>query len=147
MADGPAQIEVQDARLHPRDPVGHVDVDDPVQMCRHDDDRSLDGRGATGQTGAAPPRDERPVVACDDPHRGRDIRPGRREAHDRGLTPLDARVAAVQGQLEGFGARTVRAEGGSEVSEECAVVVDNRSLPTRCRYARCRPEGAIQGAT
>jgi hypothetical protein len=136
VADGPAQVEVQDAGFDPGDPVDGIDVEDAVQVCRHDDDRSFERRGAACEARATSARHERTLVTCRDPHRRRDVGTRRREAHDPRLAAFDARVASVEEQLQRLGACPVGAERGLEIGEERAVVVDVRSLPTRSRYAR-----------
>ncbi len=137
--DGAAEVEVQHARLDPRDPVVGVDGHDPVQVGGDDDDGPPDRGGAAGEAGPAAAGDEGPVVAgCDRDRRG-DLLGGRREAHRGGVSGGDAGVAAVQGELERLGPDSTRPEGGRQVGEQRTVVVDARSLPTlSIRSARRR---------
>ena len=113
-----------------------VDLEDAVHLGRDDDDRVVERRRAAGEAGAAPPRHERPVVTGRDAHGGRELFGRRGEAHHRrprrGRRPRRARRARARAAPRG----PVGAEHGPEIGEQCAVVVDVRSLPTRCRYAR-----------
>ena len=99
MAHRSAPIEVEDTRLDPRDASQGVDLDDPVQLCRDDQDRAPDRRGVVGETGATLACDEPPVMTHGDAHRARLLR-SIREAHDRGVPALVAGVARVRRQPE-----------------------------------------------
>ena len=100
-----AEVEVEHAGLDPRDPLVGVDLEHAVQLGGDDDQRVVDGCGAAGEAGAAPPGHERPVVPRRDAHRGGDLVARAREAHDRGAPARDARVARVERELERLGAR------------------------------------------
>ena len=84
--DRPREVEVEHARLDPREALVGVDLEDAVHLRGHDDDRVVDRRRAAREAGAAPPRHERPVVAA--PRRARCSRPRRPSS---GSTPRPAR--------------------------------------------------------
>ena len=121
MRDRAREVEVEHARLHPRDPSRLVDLEHPVHLRRDDDDRFVERRRAPGEAGAAAPGDEGPPVPERDVHRGRDLGRVTREAHGRGRSDGDTRVARVQRELEGFGGRTIRPGNGAKVGEELLV--------------------------
>jgi hypothetical protein len=122
VADGPAQVEVEDARLHPCDPLVLVDLEDLVEV-RGDDDHGAPDRCRTArQAGAAAARDEGAIVTRRDRDRRGDVLGARREAHHRGLAAYHAGVTAVERKLEWLGASAVGAERCLEVVEQRAVV-------------------------
>ena len=69
MRDRPAEVEVEHSGLDPRHPLLGVDLEDVVELGGDDDERIAHRRGAAGEAGSAPPRHERAVVTCGDPHR------------------------------------------------------------------------------
>ena len=130
------QAQVRDRRLRSRlstpgstqamRSVG-VDLEDPVELRGHDHDRIVDGRGAAGQSGAAAPRRTDGRAAPRPAPLPRRLHPIAGSTPDRG-PPLDARVAAVQRELERFGARgRDRGRRGRSARSAC-VVVDVPSL-------------------
>ena len=70
-----AEIEVEHARLHPREPLLGVDLEHAVQPGGDDHEGVVDGGRAAGEPGTAPPGDERPVVARRHAYRVGDLRP------------------------------------------------------------------------
>ena len=79
--DRARQVEVQHARLDPRDPAVRIDLEHAVHPGRDDDDRVVERGRAAREAGAAPTRDERPTVA-----RARRGRPPRPRRPNRGST-------------------------------------------------------------
>ena len=108
VGDGPGEIEVQHAGLHPRHPFLGVDLEDPIQLGGDDHERVVDRRRPAGEAGTAPPRDERPVVPCRDAHCVGDLATVAREADARRAPAGDAGIAGVQRELELLRARDPR---------------------------------------
>ena len=86
------------------------DLQDPVHLCRHDDERVADGRRSSGEARSGPARDDGEAVLLRDADAGGDLLHGRRE-RDEGRPSLEHRgVAGVQRERE----RVLRDVGGSE---------------------------------
>jgi hypothetical protein len=131
MANRAREVEVQDAGFDPGDARGRVDVEDPVHLCRDDDDRVAEGCRAAREAGAAPARHERSVVPARDAHRGRDLVGRAGPADGQRGTFGDTRVTRVQRELERLGARSLRPDRGAQIVEQLHFVrmsTDFRSL-------------------
>src|SRR5439155_22118401 len=59
---GVAEVEVEDTRLDPREPVLGSYLEDPVHLGGDDDDRVRDRRRTAGQSGPAPAWHDRELV-------------------------------------------------------------------------------------
>jgi len=118
MADRTGEIEVQDARLHPRHARFRIDLEHPVHLRGHDDDRVVERGRSAREARTAAARDEGPAVPPRDPDGGGHLVGRPREAHRDRSTDGDAGVSRVQRELERLGARATRTDGGSEVGNE-----------------------------
>ena len=147
VGDRAAEVEVEHPRLHPRAPLLGVDLEHAVEPGGDDHDGVVDGGRAAREAGAAPPGDERPVVARRHPHRVGDLAAGLGEAHDGGAAPRHARVARVERELERLGARPVGAEDrrrSARSARESSITRDydenvareSLTAASRRRYAR-----------
>jgi hypothetical protein len=118
MSDRPGEVEVEQAGLNPRDPLLGVHLEDLIHLGGDDHDRVVERGRATCQAGAAPPRHERSTVSPSDADRGGDLvgraGPADRERTSGGHTG----VTRVQRQLQGFGARAIRAECRSQIVDQ-----------------------------
>jgi hypothetical protein len=129
------EVEVEDAGLDPREPLLDVDLEDPVEPRRHDDERVTHRGGTAREPRSAPPGDERAVVARRDRHCRRELLAGLGEAHRDRVTPFGARVALVQRELERFGPGAIRPERSAQIGQQCVVRCD----PTSLRRATAAP--------
>ncbi len=110
MGDRAREIEVEHARLHPRDPLLGIDLENAVELCGDDDDGVVDGSRAAREAGTTPSHHERPIVACSHPHHCRDFVTAAREAHRGRAAARDACVARVERELEWFCAHSIGIE-------------------------------------
>src|ERR687897_94595 len=141
------EVEVDDARLHPRHTVDRIDLEDAIHLGGHHHHRVADRYGPAGQPRSRPPCHEGPVVAAGDAHGRGDLLGGQREAHDGGRPGQHRGVAPVQSQLDTLGTDPVGPQGrpqvGGEGSEAGVVVAGTAgtggtghtpSLPRRRSY-------------
>ena len=135
--DRPRQVEVEHARLDPRDPLDRVDLEHAVHLGRHDDDGVVERGRPAGEPGAAPPRDERHVVALARSRTAAAISSVERGKHTALVLPRSTPgVACVERELERLGPRAVGTERGAQIVEQ-RVTSDGRSLPTLLTSGRC----------
>jgi hypothetical protein len=81
LGDGRAQVIVHDPRLHDRQALGHVDLDDVAHQLRGQDHAPVDGVDSSGHAGAgATGHDRRTMTGADRDRRG-DVRGGARSDH------------------------------------------------------------------
>ena len=130
MRDGTTEVEVEHAGLDPCQPLLGVDVEDVVELGGDDDERIAHRGGTAREARTAPPRHERAVVTCGDPHRFGDLPRVARKAHGRGVAGRDPSVAGVERELERLGTRSILAEGGTEVCEHRIRTVDTADITT-----------------
>ena len=94
------EVEVDDAGLHPRDPVLDVDLQDAVHLGEGDHDGQAQGDGPAGQAGAGAAGHDGTAVGDGDAGHGLDLGGGHREAHRAGRpTAEHGGVVAQQGAL------------------------------------------------
>ena len=98
--DRPAEVEVEDAGLDPRDPRVRVDVEHAVHPGGDDDDRVAERGRTAREAGAAAAGDERPPVTPRDAYGGGDLVRRARPADGHRAPLAHARVASVQRELE-----------------------------------------------
>ena len=113
-----AEVEVEHAGFHPRDPFVGVDAQHAVHLRGDDHQRITERSRAAGEAGAAPPHHEGAVVLGGDAHGLGHVVAVAREAHRRRAAARDAGIARVEREFERLGARTVGAERGAQVGEE-----------------------------
>ena len=102
------QVEVEEPRLHPREPVLRPDLEDAVHLRGHDDESVADRRRRPREPGAAPAGDHGEVVrgrranACHDVVRraGEDDE-GRRALDHRGVTRVQPERERVRQHFAG----------------------------------------------
>ena len=126
---GPQHV-VHDTRLHDREPLLRIDLDDPAHPLGREHDPALDGVRATGQTRSGASRHDRHPVPGADRHRRRDLRGLQR--------PDDGQGTAVLGPL-----RLVVQVGGEDVGVGQDAVGGKRSA--QLRHHRFR--GCCHGST
>ena len=70
VGNGPGEVEVDHARADPHALADRIDVADPVEACRDDEESGFEGYGASGQAGTGAAGDDRDTVVTGDPHEG-----------------------------------------------------------------------------
>ena len=113
-----AEVEVEDAGLHPGHAGLDVDLEHPVHLGRDDHEGVVDGSRPARQAGPAAPGDERAAVARRGPDRERDVFGRTGKAHRDRVSGFCPGVAAVERELERLRARPTGAKSRFEVRDE-----------------------------
>ena len=130
--DRAADLEVGDAGLHSRPPVGHVHIQDPVHPGQADDDALGDRHGTAGEAGAGTAGNERDGVSGAHPHHRGHLLGGAGQHHrlwDR--PPAGQAVALVRPQLRRLGQHGILRKrrpqlGDQRHASSCVITICSR---------------------
>ncbi len=123
LGHGSGQIQVEHARLDPRDTVVDVDVEDAVHLGGHHHHRwtiriAAHRHCTAGQPRPRSPRDDRPPVDPRHPNDGLNLLGGPGETHRRGRSLDHGGIAGVEGQRQRLVEHSERLEHSAKVGDE-----------------------------
>ena len=78
------EARVDDPRLHDRQAVGHIDLEDAVQPGEHEEHRVVVGKRPAREAGAGSPRDERHLEVGEQANHGDHLVPRARQHRQAG---------------------------------------------------------------